>query len=363
MLGLLLSATLLLAFVNGANDNFKGVATLYGSGVLPYRMALLLAASSTVAGSLASVVLASGLAKAFSAKGLVPDVMLTPTFLAAAAIGAALTVLLATRFGLPVSTTHALVGGLTGAGFIAAGQALKVTALGMAFVLPLLVSPLLAVPLAAAGYRAGRWGRQQFGIEAESCVCIGEEWVPIGNSAASITASGLTVSVGTTSQCEKRYVGQILGISAQTVASAAHIASGSLVGFARGLNDTPKILGLVVGAAVMTPWLGTVAITAVMVLGGVIASRRVAETLATKVTTMNPGQGLAGNLSTSILVTGASWFGLPVSTTHVSTGSIFGIGAAGADLRWRMVAAVLAAWVTTLPMAAVLGAAAIWLMR
>lgn len=363
MLWLLLGATMLLAFVNGANDNFKGVATLYGSGVLSYRMARILAAGSTAAGSLASLSLASGLAKVFSAKGLVPDTILTPAFLTAVAIAAALTVLAATRFGLPISTTHALVGGLAGAGFIAAGQSLNLAALGTVFALPLLVSPLVAIPLASAGYSAGRWGRQKLGIEAESCVCIGEEWIPIRIASASLAAGNLTFSAGMTSQCEKRYVGGILGVSAQALATAAHVASGSLVGFARGLNDTPKILGLVVGASLMTPWLGTVAITVVMVLGGLIASRRVAETLATKITTMNPGQGLAGNLSTSILVTGASWFGQPVSTTHVSTGSIFGIGAAGADLRWKMVAAILAAWVTTLPMAAVLGATAMWVLR
>lgn len=363
MLWLLLGATLLLAFVNGANDNFKGVATLYGSGVLSYRVARILAAGSTAAGSLASVALASGLAKTFSAKGLVPDAMLTPAFLTAAAIAAALTVLAATRFGLPISTTHALVGGLAGAGVIAAGQSLNLAALGTAFTLPLLVSPLAAIMLASTGYRVGRWGRQKLGIEAESCVCIGEEWVPIRIASASVAAGNLTLSAGVTSQCEKRYVGGILGVSAQTVATAAHVASGSLVGVARGLNDTPKILGLIVGASAMSPWIGTVAITTVMVLGGIVASRRVAETLATRVTPMNPGQGLAGNLCTSLLVTGASWFGLPVSTTHVSTGSIVGVGTAGADLRWKMVAAILTAWVMTLPLAAVLGVAAMWVLR
>jgi PiT family inorganic phosphate transporter len=363
MLGLLLCATLLLAFVNGANDNFKGVATLYGSGVVSYRAALALGAVSTAAGSLSSVALASGLAKAFSAKGLVPDAMLTPTFLAATGIAAALTVLAATRLGLPVSTTHALVGGLVGAGFVTAGGALNLAVLGAAFVLPLLVSPLIAIPLASAGYRSGHLVRRSVGVEAESCVCIGETWVPIQSGSSSVAVSSLSVGVGTTSQCEKRYVGQVLGVSAQTVATVTHVASGSLVGFARGLNDTPKLLGLIVGASAMSPWLGTVAITAAMALGGMVAARRVADTLATKVTTMNPGQGLAGNLSTSVLVAGASQLGLPVSTTHVSTGSIFGIGAGGADLRWKMVGAILAAWVTTLPMAAALGATAVWVLR
>ncbi|MCI0569042.1 MAG: inorganic phosphate transporter [Acidobacteria bacterium] len=363
MIGLLLGATLLLAFVNGANDNFKGVATLYGSGVLSYRAALALAAGSTAAGSLSSVALASGLAEAFSAKGLVPDAILTPSFLAAAGIASALTVLAATRLGLPVSTTHALVGGLVGAGFVTAGKALNLAALGAVFVLPLLVSPLIATPLAWAGYRAGRLGRQRLRVEAESCVCIGEEWVPMGSASACVAATGLTVSVATVPQCERRYLGRVLGVSAQTIATSTHVASASLVGFARGLNDTPKILGLIVGASALSPWLGTLAISAAMLLGSVLAGRRVADTLASKVTSMNQGQGLAANLSAAILITAASRLGLPVSTTHVSTGSIIGIGVAGNDLRWKMVGAIFAAWVTTLPLAAALGATGMWALR
>ncbi len=69
---LVLAAALLLAFVNGANDNFKGVATLYGSGALSYRQALALASVSTLLGSLLSLALASGLIHAFSGKGIVP---------------------------------------------------------------------------------------------------------------------------------------------------------------------------------------------------------------------------------------------------------------------------------------------------
>src|SRR5215475_4318990 len=104
MMGLLVGAALLVAFVNGANDNFKGVATLYGSGILSYRTALALASVSTAAGSLFSVVAASGLARSLSGRGLVPQAMLTPSFLTAVAIAAGLTVLMATWLGLPVST-------------------------------------------------------------------------------------------------------------------------------------------------------------------------------------------------------------------------------------------------------------------
>ena len=93
-----------------------------------------------------------------------------------------------------------------------------------------------------------------------------------------------------------------------------------------------------------------------MALGGWLAARRVADTLARKITPMTPAEGLAGNLATSLLVVGASRLGLPVSTTHVSTGGIFGIGAASGRLRRRMASEVVMAWVVTLPVAAALAA-------
>src|SRR5205085_4348248 len=118
---ILLLAVLFLAYSNGANDNFKGVATLFGSGTCTYRRALAWATLTTLAGSLLALYLAGGLVESFKGKGLVPDaVTRQPAFLLAVSLGAALTVLLATRIGMPVSTTHALTGGLVGAGLLAA---------------------------------------------------------------------------------------------------------------------------------------------------------------------------------------------------------------------------------------------------
>jgi inorganic phosphate transporter, PiT family len=109
------AGALLLAFENGANDNMKGVATLYGSGALGYRAALRLATISTAFGALASTFLAGALVKAFSAKGLVPDAALTPEYLTAVALGASVTVLLATTrsataYYLSASQTGAIQG-------------------------------------------------------------------------------------------------------------------------------------------------------------------------------------------------------------------------------------------------------------
>ena len=97
-----------------------------------------------------------------------------------------------------------------------------------------------------------------------------------------------------------------------------------------------------------------------MAIGGLLNSRRVAETMSKRITDLNAGQGLTGNLVTAALVLGASGFGVPVSTTHVSCGAIFGIGMVSGTARWQTIGRILATWMTTLPMGAVLGAAIYW---
>jgi PiT family inorganic phosphate transporter len=371
---LVLLAALGVAFVNGANDNMKGVATLYGSGVLSYRRALALATASTAAGGLASVALASGLVASFSGKGLVPDAALGPALLGAVALAAAGTVLLATRMGLPVSTTHALVGGLAGAGWVAAGPDLELSVLGGAFAAPLLAGPLLGTALAWSGLRLGRRVTRRLGVTERSCLCLEAAPTPAaaGVGAALLTARGAGVAglpqrvalkLGETASCPVHADGSVAGLSARATLVAAHLFSGSLVGFARGLNDTPKILGLLVGASILAPLPGALAVSLVMAAGGLLAARRVAETLARRITPMTPSQGLSANLATSLLVIGASHLALPISTTHVATGGIFGIGAAGSQLQRGAVGAILGAWLITLPLAAGLGAGIMWGLR
>ena len=119
MLALIAFVGLLLAYANGANDNFKGVATLFGSGTADYRRALIWATITTALGSVTALVLARGLLQSFTGKGLVsPATVGDPSFPAAVALAAGLTVLLATRLGFPVSTTHALIGAMVGAGAV-----------------------------------------------------------------------------------------------------------------------------------------------------------------------------------------------------------------------------------------------------
>ncbi|MBW2397540.1 MAG: inorganic phosphate transporter, partial [Deltaproteobacteria bacterium] len=309
--------------------------------------------------ALVSVVLASALVRAFSGKGLVPDAALTPEFLVAAGLGAAATVGLATLRHLPISTTHALVGSLTGAGLAAVGGDVALSALGKSFVLPLLVGPLLAFFGARLLARGGGAAATRMGIRPETCVCIDGEWLAVtsdGQMAYSPTPTPQLL-MADLETCRERYPGRVAGIAVNDVVSGSHLVSASLVGFARGLNDTPKILGLMAGAGITSLSLGAGAIAGVMAAGGWWASRGVAETLAHGITDMTPAEGLAGNLTTSLLVIGASRLGLPVSTTHVSAGGIFGLGASNGAMRRRMVRDIVGAWLLTLPVAALLAAA------
>jgi PiT family inorganic phosphate transporter len=160
-----------------------------------------------------------------------------------------------------------------------------------------------------------------------------------------------------------RYQGELLGVSAQQLIDGLHFLSAGATCFARALNDTPKMVGLLIGAQALGPSLGLSAVAAAMGIGGVLGARRVAETLSTQIVTLNAGQGLVSNLVTAALVVSASRFGLPVSTTHVATGGLFGIGAVSGGAHWKTVGTILLAWLTTLPAAALLGALAMTLLR
>jgi len=152
--------------------------------------------------------------------------------------------------------------------------------------------------------------------------------------------------------CAERYQGAVLGLSAQSSIDAMHYLSAGAVCSSRALNDTPKIAALLLAASAISPSVGIGVVAVAMLIGGVLQSRRVAETMSKQITSLNPGQGLTANLATAAIVLLASKFGMPVSTTHVSCGSILGVGVANRSCRWKAVLGILATWLTTLPVAA-----------
>jgi inorganic phosphate transporter, PiT family len=165
-----------------------------------------------------------------------------------------------------------------------------------------------------------------------------------------------SVTVGAELTCRIRYQGRVMGLSARRMLDAAHYFSSGAVSYARGLNDTPKIAALLLVGNAVSADLAIVGVALVMAAGGLVSARRVAETMSHRVTEINPGQGFAANIITSLLVIWASKMGMPVSTTHVSCGSLFGIGALTRQAHWNVIGSILMAWVFTLPVAGALGA-------
>lgn len=347
-----------LAFANGANDNFKGVATLYGSRALGYRAALGLASATTLVGSLVSVALAAGLVRSFSGAGLVPgEVSGSPEFAASVACAGAVTILLATRLGMPTSTTHALTGALLGAALVVDGAESALQPFTSKFFAPLLFSPAIAIALTWAVLASSSRRSPRNGPRGATCVCITDyEPVRVGASATSLVASASPVVVAPVERCEEEFGQGLVLARSDRVAGAVHVLSAGSVCFARAVNDTPKIAALLsVTTLTSGGWtLGGVGLA--MVAGGLLAARRVAETVSNRITPIDPVEGLSANLVTAGLVIVASRFGLPVSTTHVSCGSILGVGIATRSARWRSIAKIGATWITTLPFAALLGA-------
>ena len=165
-----------------------------------------------------------------------------------------------------------------------------------------------------------------------------------------------TLTVGTEASCQERYTGTLFGLSARTSLDALHFLSAGMVSFARGLNDTPKVGAMLLVGGTLSPLAALIGVALVMAMGGLLNARRVAKTLSHRVTAMNPGQGFTANLVTSTIVILASKLGLPVSTTHVSCGALFGIGMVTRQAHWNIIVGILLAWITTLPLAAAFGA-------
>lgn len=353
--------TAAVAAANGANDSAKGVATLAGSGMARYRSALAWGIASTLAGALASISVAAGISTLFT-KGIV-SAPASSAFSLAALAGTLGWVALATVASLPVSTTHAIVGSLLGAGLVLARHSIAWGSLAGKVVLPLLLGAAAAYAITGVLVRLVR--------HAPRCVCI-EVGVPhaVGASpgtgdgaavlaAAPPTAAALRVEVGARERCP---VHDVSRRRLRVDPLQAHWVTSGAIGFSRGLNDTPKIWAL--GAAALVPaTLGRgellVLVAASMAVGGAVAGIRVGRRLGGDVIAMGHREGFAANLTTATLVGGGATLGLPMSTTHVASGAIAGI--AGRDTRRLNTATLrqfLIAWTIT-PAVAGLTAAAI----
>ncbi|MEU0792652.1 inorganic phosphate transporter [Amycolatopsis sp. NPDC005961] len=331
-----------LAAVNGSNDVPKGVATLAGAGVTKYKTAIIWGTITTLIGCVFSLGLASKMTALFS-KGIITGAT-TDAFAVAVLAGAAFWVGLATILRLPVSTTHALIGGMVGAGLLMSTGGVSWSAVGSKLVTPLLVSIVVAyaITLILAVVTGAATKRR-------SAV------TPPVPSSGSGDVAVQTAPVVTPEKTSAR------------IMTAAHWFTSGATGFARGLNDTPKIVAIGAFALVpagMQPWHIMILVTAAMAAGSLLGGMRVAEKLGEGVVKMNHREGFLANLTTAALVGVGAGAGLPMSTTHVSTGAI--AGSAGPNLSrisGGTVRNFLIAWLVTPPVAGVVAALVFILAR
>ncbi|MBI2388568.1 MAG: inorganic phosphate transporter [Deltaproteobacteria bacterium] len=340
------SVALLVAYANGANDVSKGVATLVGSGVTEARRAIGWGTAWTAAGALAGAFAATALARTFGAGLLTPGT--TPTLVAALAtiVAAATWVILATFTGLPVSTTHALIGALSGVAAFAYGiDHVRWSAVLGNIAVPLVASPVVAIAATTLILRL-----RPAAAPVSDCVCVAT------TAAAPAGAVGAAVVVACERACNDASLEGII-----TVTRLHWLTSGA-TSFARGMNDAPKIAAIVLGASLVDgralSSLGVFALVATgMVAGSLLSGLRVTRVLAEDVTRMDHHEGFVANLVTSLLVGSGAVLGMPMSTTHVSTAAIAGAGLARPQpsVTTKTLRDLALAWIVTLPASALIG--------
>ena len=353
-----------IAYVNGANDVSKGIATLIGSGVTNYRRGISWGTFWTGVGGITGAFVARAMIQTFGKGLLAPGVQATLAAALATIAGAALWVAFATLKGLPVSTTHAIVGSIAGVASMAYGfGGANWSAFGGKILLPLLVSPLVSLLLTVLILRI--W-RALAPNSTADCLCV-QVAQPAAVFAPEIALSSSTVALP---QVHIATCAATRGTPRGLTLDHLHWLTSGATSFSRGLNDAPKMVAIVLsasllaGSGVIAPIVFFVAIGVGMVAGSWIAGRRVTEVLACKLTVMDHRQGFIANLVTAALVGPGAALGLPMSTTHVASGAIMGVAAdqrGGANE--KTVRDLLLAWIVTLPSAALLGVASFLALR
>ena len=337
ILVLLIATALAFDFTNGFHDTGNAMATSIATGALKPKLAVLLAGVLNLVGAFLSVEVAvtvttSVLKVQDSDTGrLLPgiDASTGLTIIFAGLIGGILWNLLTWLFGIPSSSSHALFGGLIGAG------------------------------LAALGFSGVNWP----GVTQN---------VLIPAVAAPVIA-GLVAACGT--WLVYRITRKVLHRRRENGFRWGQIATASLVALSHGTNDAQKTMGVIALALITSGHLTgdvkedglplwIIASCALAIgLGTYIGGWRVIRTLGKGLVEIEPPQGLAAEASSAAIILSSSAAGMALSTTHVATGSILGsgVGKPGAEVRWSVAGRMAVAWLLTLPAAALVGALTFWL--
>ena len=308
-------------FTNGFHDTGNAMATSIATGALPPRVAVALSGLLNLVGAFLSLAVAATIAN-----GLVNSADITLQVVAAGLAGGIIWNLVTWLFGIPSSSSHALIGGVIGSTLAAAGgSAVQWHGLVSKVIIPAIMSPIIAALVAAVG-----------------------------------TWSLYRISRGLT-QGARRH-----GFRTGQVGSAC------MVSLAHGTNDAQKTMGIITLALIANgtlapgsnaPFWVILSCALAISIGTYLGGWRVIRTLGKGLVEIESPQGMAAESSSAAIILLSASFGYSLSTTHVATGSIIGtgLGKRGADVRWNVAGRMAAAWVFTLPAAAVVGALAYWL--
>jgi PiT family inorganic phosphate transporter len=323
VLVIVVATALAFDFTNGFHDTANVVATSISTRALPPRIAVGSAAILNFVGAFISLEVAATVAK-----GIVEADLVTPTIVFGGLIGAISWNLITWYFGLPSSSSHALIGGVAGAAFVAEGTAaLQGDGLVGKVAIPALIAPTLA-----------------------------------------FVTSAIAIVVA------YRIIGRLRPAGVGRGFRLGQIVSGGLLALSHGTNDAQKTMGVITLALVAngsisadagTPTWVVVSAAAAIALGTYAGGWRIIRTLATRIMKMDPAQGFAAQGAGATVILAASHFGYPLSTTHTISGAVMGAGAAKrlSAVRWGIAGNIVLAWVLTLPAAAAIGGACYGLTR
>lgn len=371
-------------YINGFHDAANAIATVVSTGVLPIRTAVLLAGVLNFVGAVTGTAVAKTIATGFADPAIV-----TQGVVLAALIGASAWNLITWWYGIPSSSSHALVGGLAGAVVAHAGiDAFKWTALTQKVLVPLVASPSIGFVVAfflmvgLVWIARGEWLKPALGILfAMVMTLIG--WGIWRGHALSVAIAHSTLETRIVIALAVAFfiaVPVLYGARPSVVHTHSRrlqLLSASMMAFSHGSNDAQKSMGIITLALMayataghqlpdwMPVWVMPADIShvpqwVVMVcaaaigLGTAAGGKRIIKTMGSKIIRIAPLQGFAAETAGAITILGASHLGIPVSTTHVINAAIMGVGASKrvSAVRWGVATNILIAWVVTLPFSA-----------
>ena len=317
----LIAVALFFDFLNGLHDAANSIATIVSTRVLRPQYAVMWAAFFNF---IAFLFFGLHVAETLGT-GIIDPGIVTPQVIFAALMGAIIWNLITWYFAIPSSSSHALVGGLVGAGLAKVGFSSIVWGGLLKTVGAIFMSPLIGFFLALLLVLIVSW------------VCVRQTPFAVDRSFRVL-----------------------------------QFASASLYSLGHGGNDAQKTMGIIaillfsqghLGSTFYVPFWVVISCQSAMALGTLLGGWRIVHTMGSKITRLNPMQGFCAETGGALTLFAATWLGIPVSTTHTITGAIVGVGAARrvSAVRWGLAGNIVIAWIVTLPAAAAISAAFYWL--